>query len=193
MNRITFAQYRTIDLIILVALTFVFEAIATAASSKWFVLQPVALSVGLALICIGMLRWGAWAAMVAVADGLVFCLVLGATAEQLVIYCAGNTASLLAMGIIRLFGKEAIRQSVPKLLVFSFTGYLGMSLGRGLLSLLFGADFGVLSVYLTTDVMSLVFTVIVLLLFRRTDGLLEDQKAYLLRLNREKEEGEEQE
>ncbi|MGN0506261.1 MAG: hypothetical protein ACI4FZ_06850 [Lachnospiraceae bacterium] len=188
MNQITFKQYRTIDLTILVALTILFEAIATAASTKWFVLQPVALSIGLALICIAMMRWGIQAALLAVADGMAFCFISGATTEQYVIYCFGNLFALLAMLIIRLFGKEQIRRSVPKLLLFGFIGYLGMALGRWLVSLFFGGDLTALLVYVTTDVMSLVFAEIVLLLFRKTDGLLEDQKAYLLRLDKEKKE-----
>ena len=50
MNQITFKQYRTIDVLILVALTIIFEGIATLASAKWFALQPVAISIGLAMI-----------------------------------------------------------------------------------------------------------------------------------------------
>jgi len=188
MNQITFKQYRNIDITILVVLTVVFEAITTLAASKWFVLQPVALSISLALVCIAMMRWSGWASVLAVAGGMTFCVVSGATPEQYLIYCAGNVAALLALAVIRIFGKEAIRNSIPKLLIFGVSGYAGMALGRWLVSLFFGGDIMAFVVYLTTDIMSLVFAEIILILFRKSEGMLEDQKAYLLRLDREKRE-----
>ena len=45
---------------------------------------------------------------------------------------------------------------------------------------------GTIVTFLTTDIMSLVFAVLVIALFRKTDGMLEDQKAYLLRLDQQK-------
>ncbi len=188
MNQITFQQYRRIDLTILVALTIVFEAITAVATSKWFALQPVALSISLALICVTMMRWSGWAALVAAAGGCIFCVVSKATAEQYLIYCIGNLLALLALLVIRVFGKEAIRNSIPKLLIYVFTGYIGMVLGRWGVSLFFGGDLMALVVYATTDIMSLVFAVVIALLLRKLDGMLEDQKAYLFRLERERKE-----
>ena len=52
MNQITFKQYRAIDILILVALTTLFEGIATLATAKWFALQPVAISIGLVIYTI---------------------------------------------------------------------------------------------------------------------------------------------
>ncbi len=186
MNQITFKQYRNIDLTIFVVLTIFFEAITTAATSKWFVLQPVALSISLALVCIVMMRWSGWAAILAVAGGVAFCVVSGATFEQYLIYCVGNMMALLALAVIKGLGKETIRNSIPKLLLFGFAAYVGMEFGRWLVSLFFGGDFMALAVYLTTDIMTLVFAEVILILFRKSEGMLEDQKAYLLRLDREK-------
>ena len=190
MNQITFKQYRNIDLTILVALTILFEALTTIAAAKWFVLQPIALSISLALTCVTMMRWSGWAALQIVAGGITFCVASGASAEQYYIYCIGNLLTLLSLVVIRVFGKESIRNSIPKLVLFAFTGYVGMVLGRWLVSLLFGGDLMALVVYATTDIMTLVFAVIILILLRRSDGMLEDQKAYLFRLERERKEEE---
>lgn len=191
MNQITFEQYRSIDLTIFTVVLAVFEAITTLATTTWFAAQPVAISISLALVCIVMMRWGFRAVIPAVAGGFVFCIASGATIEQYLIYCIGNMFALLALGIIKIFDKETIRKSVPKLLLFVLTAYLGMVLGRWLVSLLFGGDGMALLVYLTTDVISLLFAAIILLILRNTDGMIEDQKAYLLRVDRERREEQE--
>lgn len=192
MNQITFQQYRSIDLTLILILTVVFEAIATVASNRWFAAQPVAMSITLMLVCMTMMRWGSRAAMIAIAGGITFCVISGATIEQYLIYGIGNLFSLLALALIKIYGKEKIRTSVPRLLFFVLVAYLGMALGRWGLSLLFGGDLMVLVVYLTTDIMSLLLAEIILLLLRKTDGMLEDQKAYLLRVDRERKEKQEE-
>ena len=186
MNQITFKQYRTIDILILVALTIIFEAITTMATAKWFALQPVALSIGLAMVCVVMLRWGWQAAFPAVVGGFTFCILSGGSAQQLAVYCIGNIFALLAMIWFKVYGKERVRSSVPKMLLFGTTAYAGTVLGRGLISIAFGDVWGAFVQFATKDIMTLVFALLVLLVFRKTDGLLEDQKAYLLRLERER-------
>jgi len=186
MNQITFKQYRTIDVIILVALTIIFEAITTMATNKWFAAQPIALSIGLAMICVAMMRWWWQAAFLAFASGFVVCILSGATGEQFLVYCIGNIGALLGMVWFRVFGKECVRNSVAKVLLFVATAYVGMTLGRGIISIAFGDTWGAFVQFATKDIMTLVFAAVVILLFRKTDGLLEDQKAYLLRLEKER-------
>jgi len=188
MNQITFKQYRTIDVMILVALTIVFEGIATLATARWFALQPVAISIGLAMVCIIMMRWGWQASIAAFASGFVFCLLSGATLQQFVIYCTGNIFALLGMVWFKVFGKEGIRNSMWLITLFVSTAYVGQVIGRSLIAIAFGDSVGAFVTFATTDIMSLVFAVLVLILFRKTDGMLEDQKAYLLRLDKQKKE-----
>ena len=69
--------------------------------------------------------------------------------------------------------------------------YIGMALGRWTVSLAFGGDLTALLVYVTTDIISLLFAEVILLILRKTDGMIEDQKAYLLRVDRERREEEE--
>lgn len=186
MNQITFKQYRTIDILILVALTTIFEGVATLASAKWFALQPVAISIGLAMICVVMMRWGIPAAFAAFASGFIFCVLSGATAQQFIIYCIGNIFALAGMMWFKVFGKEGIRKSLWLITLFVSTAYVGQIIGRSLIAVIFGDPPGVFVTFITTDIMSLVFAVLVIALFRKTDGMLEDQKAYLLRLDKQK-------
>lgn len=186
MKEITFSQYRKIDLAILTVVTAVFEAIATLASNKWFAAQPIALSISVTMICIAMMRWSALSFVVCAAGGAAFCLASGASARHYLIYIGGNLFALLSLLVIRLFGKEEIKNKIPKLLCFAVSTYLFVQLGRWLFSLFFGAGIGELVAYLTTDVISLLLAVVVLILLRKSDGMIEDQKAYLLRLDEEK-------
>lgn len=186
MNQITFKQYRTIDILILVALTTIFEAIATMATAKWFALQPVAISIGLAMTCIVMMRWGWQAAFTAFVSGFVFCALSGATLQQFAIYCIGNIFALLGMVWFKVFGKDGICSSLWLVTLFVSTAYIGQVLGRSIIAIAFGDPVGAIVTFLTTDIMSLVFAILVIALFRKTDGMLEDQKTYLLRLDKQK-------
>lgn len=188
MKQITFEQYRNIDLTILVALTVVFEAITTLATAKWFYAQPIAISISLTLICVAMMRWSGYAAVVAVTGGLVFSITSGATIEQYLIYCVGNLFALVALLVIKLWGKEKIRCSRPRLMLYVLVAYIGMALGRWLVSLLFGGDLMAFVVFITTDIITLLFAEIIILILHKVDGMIEDQKAYLFRLEREKQE-----
>lgn len=188
MKQMTFEQYRSVDITIWTAMIILFEAITTLATTQWFYSQPVAMSISLALICAVMMRWDGYAAIQAVVGGFVFCIISGATIEQYFIYCIGNVFTLVALVLIKIWGKEKIRESAAKLTIFVVFAYIGMIVGRWGVSLFFGGDFMALVVYATTDIISLLFAIIVLNLLRKTDGMIEDQKSYLFRIEREQKE-----
>ena len=186
---VTFKQYRNIDLFIFSALLAVSEAITTVATNKWFYAQPIAISTTIVFICIIMMRWGGFAAIHACLGGLVFCIASGAQPHQYLIYIIGNCLALASMIWFKAFGKEGIRKSGFKLLLFTGSAYIFMQMGRWLISLLFNGTLGTFIAYLGTDIISLLFAVVIMLLMRNVDGMIEDQKAYLFRLQREKEKG----
>jgi hypothetical protein len=74
---------------------------------------------------------------------------------------------------------------------YAIVAYILFALGRWLLSLLFEVSLNNLVVFLSTDILSLLFAIVVLTLAKGGDGLLEDQKSYLLRLDKERREEEE--
>ena len=185
-NRITFKQYRNIDIGILCLVTAVFEAVATLATSKWFAGQPMAISITLALTLIAMHRWGYFAAPIPVVGGIIFCFLSSASIEHFVIYCFGNLFALASLVYFRFFTKEGIRHSFLKTLLFASTSYVAVALGRFLFSLPFGADFSELVGFLASDILSLLFAVVILWIVKDVDGLIEDQKAYLFRLEKQR-------
>ena len=188
MKQITFKEYRMLDLIIFTVFTIVFEAIATYASGTWFWAQAINISVTLLLVCIVMMRWSGWAAIQAVVGGLVYCFAAGATTEQYIVYSIGNLLGLVALLLIRFVGKEKIRQSKMQLVLLATITYIGMAIGKTVVGLFFGGTISDFVLYVTTDIISLLFATVVLVLLRKTDGMIEDQKAYLFRVEREERE-----
>ena len=187
-KQITFKEYRMLDLIIFTVFTIVFEAIATYASVRWFWAQAVSISVTLLITCIVMIRWSGWAAIQAVVGGLVYCFAAGATIEQYIVYGVGNLLGLVALLLIRFVGKEKIRQSKMQLMLLATITYVGMAAGRTVISLFVGGNLNDFILYVTTDIISLLFAAVVLILLRKTEGMIEDQKAYLFRVEREERE-----
>lgn len=175
------------DILIFSVLTVVFECIATLATSKWFAAQPVAISITLTLILIVMHRWGAWAVIIAAVGGITFCITSGAGIEHYLIYGVGNIFALTSLVYFRIFGKDGVRKSFLKTLLFASSSYLSVAVGRWLVSLIFGAGFSELVAFLTTDLITLLFAVVILYSCRGIDGLVEDQRQYVIRINEKKE------
>lgn len=185
-NSITFSQYRNIDLAIMTVLTVVAEAVVALAASKWFPDELYSLSPMVALVCIVMMRWGVWAIIPAVASGLAFCVASGATAQQFVVYCVGNCFALVALVWFKAMGKETVRSKITLVVLFTVTAFAGTIFGRWAVGLLFGADLFSIVNFFLADCLSLLFAIVVTLIARKIDGLFEDQKAYLIRTEEER-------
>lgn len=187
-RRRTISEYRAIDLLMFAVMVSVGEWLVVNAARFWFRDQLYALSIVPLVTAIVMMRWGPWAAIHAALGGAVFCWASGAQGAQWVVYCGGNLLGLAALGVLRLAGKERIRQDALLTMAFGAVTVLLMQLGRALLSLLFGGTAGEMIVFFTTDVITLLFTVVVIWIVRRLDGVFEDQINYLLRVSKEQEE-----
>jgi heme A synthase len=132
------------------------------------------------------MRWGLWAGLHAALVGVIFCLASGAGARHYVIYAAGNLLSLAALAYIRAATAEGIRQSAAKSLLLALAVTLLMQLGRALLAVVLGYPAAAATGFFTTDVITLLFTLVLIWIARRLDGIFEEQNHYLLRLRQEK-------
>ena len=188
MKQITFNQYRNIDITLLCLMTAVFEAITCVATNKWFVLQAMAISITLTMTCITAFRWSEWALIPAFVGSLSYCIASKADLKQIFIYCTGALFCILTIPLLKKLGKESVRKDFIKRSLFAIAVYVIIALSRWLLSLPFKFDFDTLVLLITTDVLSLLFAIIVLSIVKNLDGILEDQKSYLLRLDRERRE-----
>lgn len=182
----TWKEYRAIDLALLGLALAIFEFIIVRAARWWFPGQPFTVSLAAAITSIVYMRWGAWGAIHAVEAGLVFCFFSGAAPEQYIIYCAGNLVSAAAVLLLRALGKERVRTGHLSL-VFPLLVQVLMQGGRAAAALLLGAGLGSVTGFFTTDSLSLLFTFVIIWIARKLDGVYEDQKHYLLRLNAQEE------
>lgn len=183
----TFSQYRRIDLVMFALLMAVGEYLIVHAANWWFPQQPFVVSLVAALTAIVYMRWGFWGAIHALVGGVVFCLFSGATQGQYIVYCVGNLASLLAVILLKKVGWEKMSKGYPALGFAALVLFL-MQVGRAIVSLVMGADWASLAAFFTTDSLSYVFTLVIIWIAQKQDGIFEDQKHYLLRIQAQEEE-----
>lgn len=182
-TRRTVEQYRMIDLSLFALILIIFETVLIKASTGWFPNEPWTVSVTAAITAIVMVRWGPWAVIHAVAGGIVFCAVNRGQAQQFLIYCIGNTAALAVLPLVRKVGWEKLRESFLIKLLWSILTVLAMQAGRVLTAMILGASPASAAGFITTDVVTYIFTAAILWIMSRLDGMLEDQRHYLARIH----------
>ena len=188
-HRMTFGQYRTMDLTAFAIMLIASESVIQTASTAWFPGQPYTVSVTAAIVTIVLMRWEKYAALHAVLGGLVFCFHLKAGAGQYLIYCLGNLGAMLSLLILRKAGDERIRNDALMSILFALCTQLFMQAGRAAAAGILGTPPAVCLGFFTTDALSALFTMVIVWIARRLDGIFEDQKKYLLRVQEEKERG----
>ncbi len=182
----TTAQYRTVDLTLFGIMLVAFESVIIAASTRWFPGEPYTVSLTPAITAIVMIRWGPWGAIHAILGAVVLCAESGAAPVQYAIYGFGNLLALAALPLLPLFGGSGeITGKSGKALCYGLLVLLLMQLGRALISLFFGWNLEKALGFFTTEIITDLFTLVILWIVRRLDGVLEDQKHYLLRLQEE--------
>jgi hypothetical protein len=165
-----------------------FESIVVLAARKWFPGQAFTVSVVPAVTAIVMIRWGPWAAIHALLGGAAFCYMSAAEPKQYAIYCIGNLFSLLALFLVKaLGGEEDVRKSVYKTLAYGLGVTLLMQAGRFLIAVALGTAADLALGFFTTEAVTFLFTLLILWIVRRLDGVFENQDHYLLRLQAEEE------
>ena len=180
-------RYRAIDLTLFAVMLCVFESVLVTASTRWFPNEPYTVSVTAAITAIVMMRWGPWAVLHALLGGFAFCYASGAAPRQYLIYCGGNLFSLLSLVLKKRMGEEAIRTDALKTLLFGFCTVALAQTGRALLAMLTGTAFSTALGFFTADAVTMLFTLVIVWIVRRLDGVWEDQQHYLLRLREEQE------
>ena len=170
------------------AMLMVFETVVVTAARRWFPNEPWAVSVTPAITAIMLMRWGPWAAIHAALGGAVFCYMSRASGAQYLIYIIGNLASMGALFIRKRWTPEGIREGVGKSLIFALAVTLLMQLGRAAMAVITGNPAAAALGFFTTDVVTLLFTLVLVWIARRLDGIFEDQKHYLLRVHEQEKE-----
>ena len=183
---LSFKQYRATDLGIMLVLLMISDALIAYASRVWFPDEVYVLSPTVAIVCIVMMRWGGFAVVQAVGGGFALCVASGASVGQFAVYCIGNCFALAALVMFKVWGKDKIRSKPVLTVLFTVMAFLATQIGRWLVGLLLGGTIGDFITFIATDSLSLLFAVLVVLIARRVDGLFEDQRAYLIRTQSER-------
>ncbi len=184
-KRISIQEYRRIDLSLWAVMLVLFEMIIIKASNGWFFDQPFTVSLAAALTSIVYMRWGAWGGLHAVLSGFVFCFFSGGTVNQYLIYMLGNLFSLFSVLFLKKLGFEKVRKGPYLSLIFPALVLLLMQAGRAAVALFLGAKPTGVVGFFTTDALSMLFTLLIIWIVRRLDGIYENQNHYLLRIRDE--------
>ena len=191
---ISFKQYKFTDLFLFAVILVVADLVAhfaplamPGAADFVFVLTlPIIISV--------MIRWGWVSVFFAVGDGILQSLLnnIGVWRSYLS-YSIGNCFILVLLLAIKYIGVEKIVGKWYFSVLFVISGWLLQALGITLM--MFITNGGNFLIYLVnnmgfglTGFMSLAAAIVVILILRRLDGMLENQKHYLLRLDEERKE-----
>lgn len=184
-GQMTFRGYRAMDIGVFTLLLCISETLIAFASRVWFPFEAYTLSVVPAVTAVVMMRWGIFSVIPAVVGGAVLPLVSGADAFQYLIYIIGNLFFLILYPAYKKIGWKRIHENVLLTMLYGALAALTMQLGRTVLSLIVGNSVSVSLGFIFTDALSGLFSVLILWILRRLDGMLEDQKHYLFRVQRE--------
>lgn len=185
---ISLKQYKTTDLFLFALILAASETINYFIINKWFqgsvtyifsLILPIALTV--------MMRWGWEGILYAMVGGALFCAFNGASWQSYLIYIIGYALIGVMLFATKFFGKERIRSKWYFSVLFVVLGWIAACIGKILVRCCLGnVNFWGLLDFFTTDLFNLVAGVVVVLVLRKLDGMFEDQKAFLKRLDKER-------
>ena len=190
MKAFTFNRYRAVNIAVLTLLFSIAEALIVSGARRWFPELPYTLLLNILFMSVEIMRWRGFGAISALAGGLVFCLASGADARYYAIYCLGNLFAMLILLFVRSIGREKIRRDFLLSALYVILIFVLACIGRYLVSLIFVREPLMIIQFLSTDLLSLIFAIVAVFAIRNADGVFEDQKDYLLRLESEKKEKE---
>ena len=184
-TRRTLGQYRIIDLSLFALIMMLTETVIIRAATGWFAASAWTVSVVPAVTAIVMVRWGPWCAVHAVLGGIVTVLALRGNATQFLIYGIGNLAVLAVLPLERKWGWESLHGNILRDFLFGILAVLAMHAGRAAMALITGTPPEALPLYITTDIITYLFTALIIWIASRLDGVLEDQPHYVRRIAEE--------
>ena len=191
-RQLSLEEYRAIDLTLFAVMLAFFEFLIV----RFTTTSLYTVSLAAVITAVVYMRWGWWGAIHAVLAGVLFCFYYSGVAppdqrpglEQYIIYPLGNLFSLAAVPVLKKQGEERVRKSVTASLLFSLSVILLMQGGRAVVALTLRTTTleGSLN-WFTADALSILFTLVVTWIIRRLDGVFEEQRHYLTRIQEDRE------
>lgn len=193
---ISIGQYRTTDLFVFALILAVSEILGCMAAI-WFPSQAIySLSLMVPIVLTVMMRWGWPSVFYAVISGLLVCLFNQGNAINYACYLIGNAFIALMLIPTYLIGKDKIRSKWWSSALYTIGGWLCVYLGRSVVwaigysinPAIGGAAWTGFVSFAMGDLLSLAVGIVVVMVLRRLDGMFEDQKTYLKRLEQQRKE-----
>ena len=181
----TIQQYRAIDLSLFAIILIVFEIVIVKAAVSWFPDEAWMVTAAPAVTAIILVRWGLWCAIHAALGGVVSVLARSGSWQECLIWGIGNLAALIMLLPERKWGWKKLHDSLPVNLLYGALTVLSMQAGRSVMALLLGESPERALRMMLIDSVTYIFTMTIVWIASRLDGVLEDQAHYLKRLNHE--------
>lgn len=189
---ISFSQYRTTDLFLFAVITALSELLAFAATNWFPQAATFAFSLTVPLAIIVAMRWGWQSVIFAALGGILYCALRSASWQFYLAYGVGNATVGLVAVYFRLVGKRKVADKWYLSALAVIIGWSAVVLVRSALITLNGMSFaaalGAVAGFSDCGLLSLAIGIIVVLITRRLDGIFEDQKSYLTRIGKMREE-----
>ena len=187
---ISLREYRLLDLFIFTVVIVAFNLLAHYAPLLFPDGALFTFTLTLPIILLVMIRWGWQSVFLAVIDGVLHCLLKNYDWQYYLMLILGNCFSMLLLLMVKFMGKQKITGKFYFSVLFVVSGWLLIVLGRSAVAEIVGLGFVrcILGWYGLADLLSLAVAIILILVFRRFDGMFEDQKHYLIRKDKERKE-----
>ncbi|MCM1438328.1 MAG: hypothetical protein NC131_03840 [Roseburia sp.] len=186
-------QYRATDLVVFALIAVVSELLGYFAKIWFSDSAYFTLSLSVPIACLVLVRWGWWAVFYPLLSGATYCLASRLGVNYFAVQCIGGMFVLLMLLPAKLIGVEKIRGKWIYTALFAVGAWLCTYLGRSVLWAICyaikpvaGANVYSGFVGYALDLVSLFMTVVLLLVMRKLDGMFEDQKHYLKRVDKER-------
>ena len=183
----TIQQYRAIDLSLFAVILIIFEIVIVKAAVSWFPKEAWMVSAAPAVTAIIMVRWGPWCAIHAAVGGAVSVLARNGNWQECLIWGIGNLTVLAVLPLEKKWGWQRLRKELLLNLLFGFLIVLSMQAGRAVVALVLGESPEGTWRMTAMDSITYIFSLTIIWIASRLDGILEDQAHYLKRLNNETE------
>lgn len=190
---VSYNQYKLVDVFLFMVIMAALEAVNVFALKQWFPKMLFSISLMFTVSLIVLVRWNWLAAIFPVVHGILYSAFLSVFQpigyQTYIIYAVGNSFLLLSWFIFKFIPKEKLFSKWYLTIIYPLVAYVLVIFGRSAVAACFGNDFVLtLGDNVMTESLNIVFALMAMFILRRLDGMLEDQKSYLKRVAREREE-----
>lgn len=188
---ISIKQYKFTDLFLFALINAVFDVMARFLPAAFGGGAAFTFTITVPVTLIVMMRWGWVSVFFAVGDGLLLSLLNNTAVWQSYLsYGVGCAFMMVLLLATKFIGKQRIAGKWYLSALFVIAGWLLMNFGISIVQAALGYGFlGQLAVNFGmngTGLLSLGMGLVIVLVARRLDGLFEDQKKFLLRMEEER-------